>query len=217
MPPVQSTRYFDTLHLRQLQLSAVIGPDAWNRPGRQQPIILSLQLQIDTTTSASITDDFNKVFSYGQVCGDVTSTLDGKTFRSIDHLTSVLTSLADNWPGETLKLQAMAPKAMLRVEGGFGREFSLQRIEHKTPGWRTLSWNVVSHEWVVKDLKVACIIGVNPHERLEKQNLNISLRISGEVEVADYTQQIKGGFETWRRLVKSVCDVGFSSQVPRLC
>ena len=207
MPPTPSpSRQLDTIYLRNLQLSAVIGPDAWNRPDKPQPIVLSIQLQVDTSSAGS-TDDIRNTFSYGQICKDVTAKLDGKTFTSIDHLTSDLAGLADNWPGETLKLQVMAPKAMVRVEGGFAREFFLRRVETKTHGWKTLNWNVGSHEWVVKGLKLACIIGVNPHERVEKQNLSIDLRIQGEAEVADYTLQIKGGFETWRRLIQRVCDV----------
>lgn len=209
-PPPPSPRQLDIIYLRNLQLSAVIGPDAWNRPDKPQPIVLSLQLQFDTTSAGS-SDDIKNTFSYGQICKDVTAKLDGKTFTSIDHLTSDLAGLADNWPGETLKLQAMAPKGMLRVEGGFGREFDLRRVESKTHGWKSLSWHVGSHEWVIKGLRLACIIGVNPHERLEKQNLSIDLRIQGEAEVADYTLQIKGGFETWRRLIKRLCDVGSPS------
>lgn len=214
MPSAPPPRHLDTIHLRNLQLSAVIGPDAWNRPDKLQPIVLSLQLQIDTT-SAPNTDDIKNTFSYGQICKDVTAKLDGKTFVSIDHLTSDLAGLADNWPGETLKLQALAPKGMLRVEGGFGREFLLGRVETKTHGWKTLNWHVGKHEWVVKGLKLACIIGVNPHERLEKQNLSVDLRLLGEDEVADYTLQSQGGFDTWRRLLKRICEVSpFPSPVP---
>lgn len=211
MPPAGSAyRHLDTIYLHNLELSVVFGPDAWNRPDRPQPIILSLQLQIDNTSAGNV-DDIRNTFSYSQICKDVMAKLDSKTFMSIDHLTSELAGLADNWPGEELKMQAMAPKAMLRVEGGFGREFSLKRIETKTHGFKTLNWHVGSHEWVIKGLKLACIIGVNHHERLEKQNISIDIHIQGEAEVADYSLQIKGGFETWRQLVKRTCDVSSSA------
>lgn len=213
MPPASSARQLDTIYLRNQKISAVIGPDAWNRAGKPQPIVLSLQLQIDTT-SASTTDDLKNTFSYGQMCKDITAKLDGKTFTSMEHLTSDLAGLADHWPGETLQLQALAPKGMLRVEGGFGRDFCLRRVETQTQGRKTLNWHVASHEWVVKGLKLGCIIGVNPHERLEKQNISIDLRILGEPEVADYTLQTKGGFDTWRQLVKKISEVCFC---PILC
>ncbi len=214
MPPAGLlNRQLDTVYLRDLELSAIIGPDAWNRPDKSQPIILSLQLQIDNTSTGN-QDDIQNCFSYGQICKDVTAKLHGKTFASIDHLTSELAGLADNWPGEILKLQTLAPKGMVRVEGGFGKEFSLRRVETKTHGWKTLNWHVMTHEWVVKGLKLACIIGVNPHERLEKQNVSIDLRIQSEAEVADYTLQIKGGFETWRQLVKQISDVSSPPSPP---
>ncbi len=210
MPPVGPVfRPLDTIFLNNLRLSAVIGPDAWNRQDRPQPIILSLQLQIDNSSAGNV-DDIRNTFSYSQICKDVTAKLKSNKFMSIDHLTSELAGLADSWPGEALKMQALAPKGMLRVEGGFGREFSLKRIETKTNNFKTLNWHVGSHEWFIKGLNLACIIGVNPHEWREKQNISIDLRIQGEAEVPDYTLQIKGGIETWRQLVKRICEVGFS-------
>lgn len=211
MPPAGSIyRHLDTVYLNNLELFAVIGPDAWNRPGRHQPIVLSLQLQIDNSFGVNV-DDLRNTFSYSQISKDVMAKLNSKTFMSIDHLTSELAGLADNWPGEALKVQALAPKAMLRVEGGFGREFVLKKTETKANGFKTLNWHVGSHEWFIKDLKLACIIGMNPHEQLEKQNISIDMRIQGEAEAADYSVQTKGGFETWRQLVKRTCDVSYSA------
>lgn len=211
MPPAGSVyrRPLDTIFFNNLQLSAVIGPDAWNRPDRPQPIILSLQLQIDRSSASDDVDDIRNTFSYSQIGKEVTEKLNSAKFWSIDHLTSELAGLAESWPGEVLKMQALAPKGMLRVEGGFGREFSLKRIETKTNNqdFKTLNWHVGSHEWFIKGLKLACIIGVNPHEWREKQHISIDIRIQGEAEVSDYTLQIKDGTETWRQLVKRICEV----------
>lgn len=217
MPPAAGSVYrpLDTIFFNNLQLSAVIGPDAWNRPDRPQPIILSLQLQIDRSSADDDADDIGNTFSYSQIGKEVTALLKSTKFWGIDHLTSELAGLAESWPGEALKVQALAPKGMLRVEGGFGREFSLKRIvETKTNNNdfnKTLNWHVGSHEWFIKGLKLACIIGVNPHEWREKQNISIDIRIQGEAEVSDYTLQIKDGTETWRQLVKRICEVGFSA------
>lgn len=213
MPPAGGSVYhpLDTIFLNNLQLSAVIGPDAWNRPERPQPIILSLQLQIDRSSADDTVDDIRNTFSYSQICKDVMALLKSTKFWGIDHLTSELAGLAESWPGEALKVQALAPKGILRVERGFGREFSLKRIEAKTKTSdikKTFSWHVESHEWFIKGLKLACTIGVNPHEWREKQNISIDIRIQGEAQVSDYTLQIKDGTETWRQLVKRVCEVG---------
>ena len=200
------TKYLDTISLRGLSTTATIGPDAWNRPGKPQPLVLSLYLTIDTT-SAGTSDNVAHTFSYGQMCKDVDAKTRGKEFMSIDHLSSEIASLADNWPGETLKVVALAPKALLRVEGGFGREIELRRREIKKNEFKQLVWHVGSHEWFIEGLKAACIIGVNEHERVEKQMVSIGLKIMGEKEKEEYSEQIREGNEMWRRLVRRVCEV----------
>ncbi|KAL2046309.1 hypothetical protein N7G274_001756 [Stereocaulon virgatum] len=203
---LSSTRYLDTISLRGLSISATIGPDAWNRPGKSQPLVLSLYLTIDTTFAAS-SDNVAHTFSYGQMYKDVDAKIRGKDFESIDHLTSEISSLAGNWPGETLKIVALAPKALLRVEGGFGKEVVLRRGEVNMEEFEQLLWQVESHEWFLVGLKVACIIGVNEHERIERQTVSIDLKALGEGEKEEYSEQLREGKEMWRRLVRRVCEV----------
>lgn len=198
-------RILDTIYLRDFQLSAVIGLDAWNRPGKSQPITLSLQLQLDTS-SASTSDDITHTFSYGHICKDVTANLDGKIFHSLNDLVIGITDLANNWPGEILKVQAVAPKGVLRVDGGYGREVVLRRVEVIDKGFMHLQWRVDTLGWFIKGLKLACIIGVNPHERLERQNVCIDLKLPGEMERPEVDFH-KGGFDNWRNLVKRICEV----------
>lgn len=197
------TSYSDTISLRGLHTTAIIGPDAWNRLGKAQPLVLSLFLTIDTR-AAGVSDDVNYTFSYGQMCKDVIAKVGGRDFHNIHNLTSEVADLANTWPGETLKITAMAPKALLRVEGGFGRNVVLRR---KEIGQRTSLWDVDSHEWFIKDLNIACIIGVNEHERLEKQVVNIGLKMKGESEQELYKNMIWGENEMWRSLVRRVCEV----------
>ena len=204
--PQSPTKHLDTISVCGLSTTAIIGPDAWNRPRKPQPLVLSLYLTIDTT-SAGTSDNVAHTFSYGQMCKDVDAKTRNGDFSSIDHLTSDIASLADDWPGETLKIVVLAPKALLRVEGGFGREIVLRRREIKTNEFKQLVWHVGSHEWFVQGLKVACIIGVNEHERVEKQMVTIRLKMMGEKEKEDYSEQIREGNEMWRRLIRRVCEV----------
>jgi len=204
-------RILDTIYLRGFQLSAVIGPDAWNRPGKPQPITLFIQLQLDTS-SASTSDDITHTFSYGHICKDVTAKLDGKVFPGLNDLVVGIADLAKNWPGEILKVQAVAPKGLLRVDEGYAREVLLRRVEVIDRGFGHLQWRVDTLGWFIKGLKLACIIGVNPHERLEKQNVCIDLKLPGETERPD-VDFYKGGFDNWRNLVKRVCEVSHSEYV----
>ncbi|KAK0513248.1 hypothetical protein JMJ35_004234 [Cladonia borealis] len=197
------TPYLDTISLRELHTTAIIGPDAWNRLGKAQPLVLSLFLTLDTS-SAGASDDVNCTFSYGQMCKDVLAKIGGRDFHNIHHLTSEIADLANTWPGETLKITAMAPKALLRVDGGFGRDIVLRR---KEIGQRRSLWDVNSNEWFIRGLNIACIIGVNEHERLEKQVVNIGLKMRGESDQEQYKGKMWGENEMWRSLVRRVCEV----------
>ena len=193
----------DTISLRGVYTTAVIGSDAWNRSGKAQPLVISLHLSIDTT-SAGLFDEVAQTFSYGQMSKDIVAKIANGNFLSIDHVTSEIISLADGWPGEMLRIVVKAPKALLRVEGGFGREVMLRKKDNEI---KSPVWHVDSNEWFVRNLKIPCIIGVNKHERLEKQIVGISLRINGERDKIEYSSHIREGHELWRRLVRQVCEV----------
>lgn len=199
----------DTISLRNLHMTAIIGPDAWSRPGKPQPIVLTVKLLFDTT-SAGTSDEIAHTFSYGQMCKDVTTLSDGH-FRNIDDLTSNLVSiaLAKKWPGESLRISLVAPKALLRVEGGLGREVTLRKQCIKSEAVKQQVWDLERHTWLVTGLKVACIIGVNPHERLEKQQVTINLEILGERGKAeeDYRGENEEGICPWATLVSRICSV----------
>ncbi|KAL8759340.1 MAG: hypothetical protein Q9184_003654 [Pyrenodesmia sp. 2 TL-2023] len=197
-------RQLDTIYLRNLHISAIIGPDAWGRKDKLQPVLLNIRLKIDTTT-ASTSDDINDTFSYGQVCKEITSQLDGKAFDNLQHLITVLTTFAAFWPGEDTKLQALAPKALLRVEGGLELSHTIRKKDRYEENGVPQVRHVDTRSWSIKGLKLACIIGVNKHERLEKQSVNVDLRIPA---INPKTFDAKeGSSENWRTLVKRVCEV----------
>lgn len=203
----------DTILLRNYHTTAIIGPDAWNRPGKPQPIVLTLKLLYDTT-SAGNSDEIAHTFSYGQICKDIATLSDGH-YRSVDDLTSNLGSIAvaKNWPGESLRILLVAPKALLRVEGGLGREITLRKQWIEGNAVKKQVWDLERHAWLVTGLKLACIIGVNPHERLEKQQITINLDILGERGKTEenYRGQNQEGKCPWALLVSRVCSVSQGS------
>ena len=210
-----SLRNTDTISLRSLSTQAVLGPDSWARQ-KPQPLLISLYLTIDTTPAAR-SDNIAQTFNYSLMAKDVLGKISGKEFMSIDHLTSDLGSLADNWPGETLRIVARAPKALLRTTEGLERELCLQRREHKTAGeGKQLVWHVLRHEWGISGLRISCIIGVNEHERVEKQDVLVRIRAMGERDKEEYGAQIREGGEMWRRRVRGICDAVESSSFQTL-
>ena len=148
------------------------------------------------------------------MCKHILAHVDAKEFLSLDDLTTQLAQVADAWPGEMLKVGVVAPKALLRAEGGLGREVLLRRgvvgrQMGRGEGEGGGGWCVESHEWVINSLKIACVIGVNEHERLEKQVVSIDLRLLGADSDDDdnaTTEQAQSG-AVWRDLVRRVCEV----------
>ena len=195
----------DAISLRNFHMTAAIGPDAWNRWNRMQPIVLTLKLLIDTT-SAGKSDEIGHTFSYGQMCKDV-AVLSDRYFRSVDDLIHhlVATATSAKWPGESLQVFLLAPKALLRVEGGLGRQVTLRKqLVGEQP-----TWTSERQVWLVKQLKMACIIGVNSHERLEKQQVTVDLEILGQHEIVNNLNAKQDGAERsmWVTLVSRLCCV----------
>ncbi|KAL9098414.1 MAG: hypothetical protein Q9163_005918, partial [Psora crenata] len=217
-------KHQDKIFLRALHIEATLGGDAWHRPQKPQPITLSLTLTLphgpgsnggSSSSSATTTDDITHTFSYGKLCSDLTAALHRAVFPSLAHLTASVVALADSqgegagagvgaWPGDVLEVVALAPKGLLRVEGGLGRELVLVRGRRTSeeedersaivpagggPPPHRRCWHVHSHAWTVSGLRLACIVGVNPHERLEKQAVGIDLRVWAEHEPKHQEQE----------------------------
>ena len=194
----------DTIFLRNVRLSAAIGYDAWYRVNQLQPITLTLQLFVDRS-NAGISDDIKDTFSYGQMYKEVIGMADGNSFSSMDHLALSVVDLFNNWPGCMIKIRVFAPKSVLRVEGGVTKEC----VWRRAPADTSLKphGSLKGHAWMIDSLKIACIIGVNSHERVHKQIVNISLRIIGNLEPAAYHDQIRRAMGCWGPLVNRLCEV----------
>ena len=165
----------DTIYLRNLHLSAAVGPDRWHRSGKRQPAILSLRLKYSVLDAAA-KDDVAKTLNYGTLCGKVIEFVDANSGKwALRECAYELGRMVGTWaydvPGEEPKgevqVEILLPKGALRVEGGLGIELSMKGYE------------VTAQVFIVKELRVPCIIGVNAHERVEKQIVVINLRMSG--------------------------------------
>ena len=194
----------DIIFLRNLRLSAVIGKDAWGRSEKAQPIILSIALHQDIVNAAA-RDDINQTVSYGQICKDVTKFVEGS--RAFDDVLSFNTLLCDvalenKWGCGTMDVSTILPKAALRAEGGLGLSMSFIGGKMRIIDDRSL-------KFLVKDMKLYCIIGVNPHERISKQLVVINLMIE-EDHSADHareTRRIDGHTSNWELLLPEIIEV----------
>ena len=163
----------DHVCLRNLRLSAIIGNDAWNRR-KAQPVVVSVKLSIDTREAAS-TDDIEKTVSYGQMCKDIMQAVEENTegFPSILEFNSHLYELATekHWGGSALQTSTLLLKGSLCAEGGIC--LTSCTTYHPTDPWLATR----SHKFDINGLKIPCIIGVNAHERLEKQLVVVDITL----------------------------------------
>lgn len=191
----------DYIYLRNLHLSAVIGADAWDRAGKPQPVIVSLRLQREISRAAA-SDNIDDTVSYGQICKEVTSSVTAQDeYTDMFEFTAHIYGLVrkKEWGGTSLQMRTVLPKGSLRAEGGIGFE-SAARMMPEGGGFRE-----GSATFLVNELKIACIIGVNAHERLTKQIVSVNLQITKDRSRNSHVPGSHG--EHWRGLIKDVIHV----------
>ena len=168
----------DHICLRNLRVSAIVGNDAWNR-SKAQPVVISIKLSTDTREAASA-DDIRKTVSYGQICKEIMQLVEDNTegFPSILGFHSCLHELAteQHWGGSALQISTLLPKGSLRAEGGLC--LTSCATYHPTKAWPASR----SYKFDINGLKIPCIIGVNTHERLEKQLVVVDITLNKHLE-----------------------------------
>ena len=148
-------------------------------------------------------------FSYGSMAKhmrDMVETSPG--YGSIEELVVGILQVAREWPNNRLMISAVAPKAMLRCEGGLTARMTVVRTS------RPLGWSKESQSIDMTGIKLACILGVNAHEREQKQNVVIDISIETEdpAEMSACERVLMGELEReegnllWRRMVRQVCE-----------
>lgn len=191
--------FCDTISLRNLSftLPKGLGQDAWGRLGKPQPVISSIKISFNSVAKAAANDDVASTIDYGKLykgivakVSDENVVLDGPTDLLICMRDAVFASLAKqdfaevgqgearSWSKGFAKvwIQVRVPQAVLLAETGivFEQEWSASipwDAEHET--W-TGSYAVENASMAtirVEGVRCACVVGVNPHERIALQNV----------------------------------------------
>ena len=158
----------DAIVLDQLQLTCIIGKDAWGRQ-KPQPILLSVTAYTDIAAAAK-EDTCNFTINYGSLQKDlVAKAMDiGLTFGNLIQFMEVVGLIVINRPDTRPsfgRVLVELPEALLMADS-FGAN-ALVDNEGKI--------DVVSY--IIKNLRTTCIVGVNPHERQRKQPVILNITI----------------------------------------
>ena len=170
----------DRVILRRIPFSVTVGLDAWGRH-KPQPVLLSLEIPYDFQ-KAAVTDDVSQTLDYGKLYKSLTNKLVDPS-ESAAELALRIRDVVQ--PVEFFQANVVLPKGNLRADGGL--QFAFEFRAGESPGE-----TVVMQTLSIKGIRCPCIVGVNPHEREEKQIVvvNIDYRkgviIDGDPETLRY-------------------------------
>lgn len=157
----------NTVFLKNMPFMLPIDRDAWCRGDKTQPVNITLRVNhVKSIYDAAATDNVSKSLDYGKLYKTIQSEL-GDLPDSSNPLNIARQVLASvKLPGTHCFVEVDLPKAALRAEGGV--RLTVDRDNDVRP--------TNDHEMLyIRDIKCACIIGVNPHERREKQIVIVNL------------------------------------------
>lgn len=159
----KTTSSTDRVILRRIPFNIQVGLDAWGRE-KPQPVLLSLEIPYDFQQAAT-NDDVSHTLDYGKLYKLLDDRLSGK-FVSINHLFESVRAVLD--PVKYFLAEIALPKANLRAERGLHATFELREGED-------LDDVAFAQSLGIRGIRCACIVGVNPHEREEKQCVLVNL------------------------------------------
>lgn len=160
----------DTVILRGLHFDLVVGRDAWGRRSKAQPVLISIEVvPRDSFREAAVNDDVSKSLNYGDLYKEITKHVRGHEYRSVEDVASVINNCI--WESRQVMVEVRLPKASLRVLGGLNY---VSRVEVLPSNGGFARRRNVEHI-AFNDIRCACIVGVNSHERCFKQVVSVSL------------------------------------------
>jgi len=166
----------DTIYLSNLALATTIAPgDVWSRAGRPTPVTLDLRLILPTLDLArpGNSDNVEHTVSYGTLAKEVTKAVAAKdSFSSLHEFAEYVCLAALMHVGRNdvaVEMKSVLPEGLLLAEG--------VGVETRLVGGSATTRGPAGTVLFVDRLRVACVVGVNLHERLQKQWVVISLRL----------------------------------------
>lgn len=194
----------DTVFLHGIRTDLIVGLDAWRRTGKPQPVVINIDLApIDTLEATAFEDNVALTLDYGKLYKSLVKSLSNQVFESLQHLFMAIQSCLP--PTKSSTIEVSLPRATLLAEGGLKIIRRILVSDETGPA--------VHQRLELSKILCNCIIGVNPHERLEKQRLILTVSAEG-VQTPLSTAVIAGISldastpPAWLDVVKDVVEVG---------
>jgi len=192
----------DTVILRNLHFDLGVGLDAWRRPDKAQPVNINIELSPeDDFEAAALQDDVSLTTDYGKLYKSMVQRLLGQNFTSLYELWMTICQCTKKT--RMLIVDISLPKAVLLAAEGL--TYSTRVTKDLVTGQL-----VVLRVLTLRQIACSCIVGVNPHERIDKQRLAVTIGVAQAQEVASLSDAHDGLLEpSYHDMVNHVVEVCF--------
>ncbi|KAL8278644.1 hypothetical protein RQP46_008936 [Phenoliferia psychrophenolica] len=204
----------DTISISELQLrSSSLPTDLWQRAQKEQPLVLSLSISTSVASEASLDSLQSDSLNYGTVTKCIEayvaqlSTDDLALEVLADQLAKVILFDAN---APNVRLDLARPRALLSAQSVAVEIYRTRADYPLTQDGTTrqldpASLNPAGDKLCVRQLRKSIIIGVNPCERVDEQEVLVDLEFgTDEMAPGPYTGGVRQGWVAWRQTVKSV-------------
>ncbi|KAF8939835.1 Dihydropteroate synthase-like protein [Dissophora ornata] len=197
----------DKICIRDLTVRNIIGVDAWER-SKRQPIIINLTVYT-SVSEAGDTDHLPYSIHYGVLCKTVEAHSEKTEFRSVEALAdSIARVVITKCHAPKITVRIDKPRALLHAASA-GVEITRSRsdyTEEQLAGTVPCPIKFNQQDVIfVKDLKLSCIIGVNPWEREEEQVVVLNLQIyPGMDSTPDRKADYVSNTHNYRTIVRTI-------------
>ncbi|KAF9932864.1 trifunctional dihydropteroate synthetase [Linnemannia zychae] len=197
----------DKICIKDLTVRNIIGVDAWER-SKRQPIIINLVVYT-SVSQAGDTDHLPYSIHYGVLCKTVEAHSEKSEFRSVEALAdSIARVVISKCHAPKITVRVDKPRALLHAASA-GVEITRSRSDYSEDELAgTIPCPVRFNQddiIFVKDLKLSCIIGVNPWEREEEQIIILNLKIyPGMDDTPDRRADYVSSTHNYRTIVRTI-------------
>jgi FolB domain-containing protein len=161
----------DKVILKNMPFDVAVGLDQWRRPGKLQPVLITVSIQPRSSLEAAAArDDVNLTLDYGKLYKKISASMRQAEPTAFSSAQALLGHLAELVPEcALLEIELILPKAFPQRTGGIAYQFQTDKSQYQ-PGIPSLALTV-------KQLACTCIVGVNPPERIHKQTVYIDISV----------------------------------------
>lgn len=230
--PLPCTRMSDVISVTELHLrSSRLEPDLWQRPHKLQPVVVSLQVYTNIDNEAHCDNLLAESLNYGAITKQLELEFDQleRANESDDQLgLEIVAELLAHavlfkCHAPNVTLQVERPRALLTASA-VGLSITRAKsdylaVEPHRSDLALAADNLAADTFYIRQLRHQIIIGLNPGERIDQQEVIVDLEFKHDpidLDCADMhyllpREVVRPGWQGWRGAVKRVEQVSTRS------